>query len=599
MRRRGLLLMIVIIGCLGLAGELAAQTGGWPSALDQSSYGIPSQRRGPGAYFAWYKLLSLAAVYFPWVAAASLMNRDMLRWGKDLQMFPEVWNLLNVLACLIGFMFAISFPWFWAGFPIFAVVTWTTPTVYWLVRRSRIRGSEKLKFKLQRGEEAPPQTEVLPQDTGINLEFFAPGGGLEDQKRLILARQSPAFTALKNLVGNAVLARVDNVVLDYSTQSVRGQMLIDGTWHPLPEMDRQIGDDLLTSLKLLARLNPRDRRNRQSGEIRYKWPQQDVKLAAVQVTTQGVPTGERAVLKFIAAKTKIPSLADLGMDDNTRERLLQAMNSAGFVIISGPPRQGLTTTWRSALIAMDRMMRDCVALVSTEHDETELENIANKRFEVGQTPDTILPSVLLTHPHVFVVPDLVDRASLESLLDEVLDEKRTVITRCQATTAVEALLRIGAQVGDRRKFARAITAVSCQRLLRKLCAHCKFQVPVRPEFIQRIGGDPATQNMVYQVRQPNTVPAVDEQGKPIEYIPCQHCRGLGYTGRVAAFELLLITDELRSALAGQASAANLEQLARKAGHRNLIASAYQLVLSGQTTVAEVQRVFQEQQPART
>lgn len=598
MGHRGLIVVVVVLGSLGHAAELIAQTGGWPPALDHSPYGVPVEMRGPGAYFAWYKLLCLVAVYLPWVFAASLMNRDMLKWGKDLKLSPEIWNLLNVLVCLIGFMFAISFPWFWAGFPIFAVTAWATPITYWLVRRARVVSSETLKFKIKREDEPAAPVESLPQDTGINLEFFPPGGTLEDQKRLILARQSPAYGALKNLVGNSVVARVDNVVLDYSSQSVRGQMLIDGAWHPLPEMDRQAGDDLLTSLKLLARLNPRDRRNRQSGTIQYKWPQQDVKLATIELTTQGVPTGERAVLKFVTSKSKIPALSELGMDDSLRDQLLQAMNHSGLVVISAPPRQGLTTTWRSALIAMDRMTRDCVALVSTEHSETELENIANKRFEVGQTPDSILPGVLLTHPQVFVVPDFVDRSSLESLLDEVIEEQRTVITRCQAQSAAEALWRTASMTGDRRRFAQAIKAVSCQRLLRKLCGYCKFPLPVKPEFVRRIGGDPAKHAAVFQVRQPNTVPAMDEQGKPIEYIPCEHCRGLGYVGRVAAFELLTMTDELRAALAGQTNAAAMEQLACRAGHRNLLASAYQLVLSGVTTVAEVQRVFQEPQAVK-
>jgi type IV pilus assembly protein PilB len=239
---------------------------------------------------------------------------------------------------------------------------------------------------------------------------------------------------------------------------------------------------------------------------------------------------------------------------------------------------------------MDRMTRDCVALVSVEHAESDIENIAQRRFEVGQTPDTILPSVLLTHPQVFVVPDLVDRASLESLLDEVIEEKRTVITRTQANSAAEALYRIWSVAGDRKRFAESVTAVSCQRLLRRLCSHCKLPVAVRPDFVQRIGGDPSKHKELFQVRQPGTVPSVDENGRPIEYIPCSHCRGLGYVGRVAAFELLLVDDNIRRVLQGDATAAAIDQAARKSGHKNLLPMAYQLALAGTTTIAEIQRI---------
>lgn len=597
MRRRAILACLLFAGCVGFAAELAAQS--WPSALDQAPYGIPSERRGPGAYFAWYKLLCLVLAYLPWVGLSHAMNRDLLKWGKDLELSPQVWNLSNVLAFLVGFMVAISLPWFWAGFPILVVAALTMPTIYYVVRRSRVKSSERLRAKMIGKEQAAAEVGELPQETGINLEFFAPGGTLEDQKRLILARQSPAFVTLKNLVGNAVLSRVDNMILDYSATTVRGQMHIDGAWHPTPEIDRQLGDDLLTSMKLLARLNPRDRRNRQSGVIQYKWPLRDIKSASVELTTQGVPTGERAVLKFVAGKTKVQTLSELGMSDSMRTSFLQATDHAGLVVISAPPRQGLTSTWRASLLGMDRMTRDCVALVAADHHESEVENVAIRRFETGQTPDSILPSVLLIHPQVFVVPDLVDRASLESLVDEVLEEQRTVITRLHAQSAAEALWRVASMAGDRQRFAQAVTAVTSQRLLRRLCDHCKFTVQVRPDLIQRLGGQPSAQNVIYQVRQPNTVPSVDDEGKPIEYVPCPHCRGLGYLGRVAAYELMQVNDEIRRVLVGDATVASIEQAARKSGHRVLLQMAYQLVLSGTTTMAEVQRVFQEPQPART
>ncbi len=545
---------------------------------------------GWGAYFAWYKILLFAVVYFLWVTLADRINRDLLRWGEELKMPPQIWNLINVLSFLAGLVCVLAIPIFWIGWPFFLVAAVGPAFVYRQVRATRLKASDALAFQVN--PETAGQQEVLAQDEGLQIDFTPAGNDKDERtKALILARRSPAFPIVKNLVGNMLIKRADLLLLDYTASEVNGRMQVDGAWHPLPPLSREEGDNSLVTFKHLAGLNPAERRVRQQGVFRCKFPAMDLKTG-IEVLSQGVPTGERVQIKILRATGKDLSLIDLGMWPESSEKLLEGLDHPGLSIVSAPLRNGLSTTWRSALLTMDRYTRDCIVVIDPTDVESEVENLQVKHFPENGSPMEVVRSALLAQPEVIVIPNIVNAETMDRLTEEVINQNRTVVTRIHATTAAEAILRVFSLAKDKKRFVEAFKVASCQRLVRKLCDQCKQPVPVRPDFVQKLGGDPQQIQTIYTHFTPPPPGTVDEKGQPVEVPVCPQCQGFGYFGRTAIFEIVVNNGSISSALLGKPEVAMLAAIAKKTGNRDQMQEAYRLVLSGVTSIDEIKRVFQ-------
>ena len=181
---------------------------------------------------------------------------------------------------------------------------------------------------------------------------------------------------------------------------------------------------------------------------------------------------------------------------------------------------------------------------------------------------------------------------MDLLAQQASEHERAVVIRSQSTSAAEAFLRTYAQSKDRNTFLAAAKSITGQRLVRRLCEDCRVQVRVKPQMIQKLGGNPKKQGSLFNPwKLPPPAQRVDEKGNPIEFPPCPTCGGAGYIGRIAVFELLQIDEQLKAVIRKQPQAAAIEAAAVKLGKTPLVNQAYKLVLLGVTSIAEVQRVF--------
>ena len=580
-----------------LQTELLAQS--WPDFPDMDPDNIHAIDRGPGGYLSWWKLGICTFIFFVWVKLADWLNRDAQLVGKRIGLSPELWNPFVVGLFLVGFIAVISIPFFIAGVAVYVLTCVIPIAIYVLVRNSRVRENEVVftfgHLMRLMGHE-PPLIEPVEEPEGeAEIEFEAAGDSKSAvATNLLNARQSPMFGAVKNMIFDAVSRRANMLVMDYTPQSVSIKMQVDGIFHQVPTLDRASGDAMLVALKSLANLNPAERRQRQAGS--FKGRLEDHKFIC-EVLSQGVKTGERVVLKFPIAKKDISSLGELGMALDTRDRLIHCLNSPGLVIVSAMPGGGLTSTWQAAVLAADRMTRDWIGVIDHDETDSELENIENTRFDSreGNSIVEVLPSLLLKQPNGIVAPKLVSKESTDLLTVQATEEERTVLTRTHARSAADALLRVMSLSGDRKRFLKAVTAVTSQRLLRRLCDNCKQPAASNPQLIQRLGGDPRNPPVIYTHFQPPVPPPVDEKGVPIEIETCPACSGLGYIGLVGAFEVMVIDDTLRRGIAAQPDMATINKLAVGRGNRSLAQEGYRLVLAGITSIPEVQRVLKATQ----
>ncbi len=418
----------------------------------------------------------------------------------------------------------------------------------------------------------------------------------QNQANLLGAKQSPAFPLACGLLAYVLSRRGERIMLDYSAEGVAVRLEIDGVWMNADPLDRQGGDAMLAVFKQIANLNVQDRRSRQEGKFGVEFS--GAKYTA-EFTSQGVKTGERVVIKFKPKKPKFDKIEQLGMREKIRAKLKEIVDAdSGFIVISAPPGGGLSTTWNLTLETADRLMRDFVAAEDKANKEDEVINVNAQYYDraAGQSPADVLPRMIMKEPDVFVVPELTNAETVAILCEQVNKLDKMAFTKVNANEAVEALLKIFTYKGPAAELAKAVSAVLNVRLIRKLCDQCKQSYTPSPQLLQKLGIPAGRVQVLYQeFKPPPPEELIDEKGQPIIIPICQKCSGIGYFGRTGLFELLVVDDQLRTALMNQPNLETLRRIAKAAGHRTIQDEGILQVAQGVTSLPELQRVLKQQQ----
>ncbi len=427
-----------------------------------------------------------------------------------------------------------------------------------------------------------------------NVDFKPKAPDKQAQQGILIAcRGIEQFPSAAALMAQALVSRADQVLLDFSQQGVAVRFRVDGLWETMPAMDRPTGDGVLVVLKKLCSLNAADRKTRQQGVLPLTMKGTDWNITLV---SQGIPTGERVLMRIDPKKYVLNTLSDLGMREKMQEQLKRLLNTdEGLFVFSGLPGQGLPTTWRVGLESADRFVRDFHSVEDVSSEDPELINIGKHTFDstAGETPLTVLKSLLLKQPDALVLPDFVNADVVKLILSEVIDEHRYAITRVAAGSAIEALLKlIATYPASAKSLVKTACGVINQRLVRRLCTECRQPFQPSPQLLQKLG-IPA--GRVQSLFQPTIPPPpeqrVDANGKPIEIEICSKCGGRGYYGRAAIFELLLITNPIRHAILNKPMVEHVLPIARQEGFLALQEEGILAVATGLTSLQELQRVL--------
>jgi type II secretory ATPase GspE/PulE/Tfp pilus assembly ATPase PilB-like protein len=410
-------------------------------------------------------------------------------------------------------------------------------------------------------------------------------GAADDQANqinLIKSRQSPGFIVVKEMLADALNFRAERLMLDYAAQGIAVKYQLDGVWHERQPRDRESGDLALAVMKTLANLNAAERVQRQDGKFGVEY---QGKKYVCQLTSQGVPTGERVIVQLQNNAIAIKTIEDAGIRPKMLEQFKELLaQKSGFVLITAMPAGGLSTTLNVLLKSVDRYMRDYYIVEESSKHEAEVENVTRVPYDTdaGETLQATLVSLFRKEPNVVVMPDLADPQAVAMLCEQAVEDSM-IIGTIRAKEAAEALVRVLLLKVPAKQFAPVAKAVLNVRLVRKLCESCKAAYPPSPEVLQKLGIPAGKVQAFYQP------PPVPENPKEI----CQVCNGIGYHGRTAIFELLVVDDKVRAALVQQPQLDTIKKLARAAGNRNLQDEGILLVAKGVTSLQELQRVLKQ------
>jgi type II secretory ATPase GspE/PulE/Tfp pilus assembly ATPase PilB-like protein len=434
----------------------------------------------------------------------------------------------------------------------------------------------------------------VPLDDLPPLKFVASGASDDDREATLQAvRPSPGYPHAVLLLADAITKRADLVLMDFTPQQVNVRYQVDGIWHNMPALPRDTADYMLASLKHLAGLDFRERRQRQSGEFVSDYLRHRHKC---RITSQGIPAGERVLVEIGRKRPPLDSLEDIGMRKAMQGALLSAINQdGGIVLFSGLPGDGLSTTWRAALQSADRFMRDFYTVQEKSRQEPEIVNVGSVEWNesAGESLTSVLRSLLLREPNAIAFTEIGTGAALNEMTNLASRQGITVVTRLHARHAAEAVMRALLLKPDVGAFAETLRMVVCQRIVRKLCPDCRQRFQPNPEMLVRLGLPPGRVTWLYRQYQPAPEELVDEKGRPVEIVPCRKCGGSGYYERTGLFEMLEVNDAFRQAMRSSPTVQKLSEAAAQSGHVSLRDEGLVLVARGDTSLEELQRVLKK------
>jgi general secretion pathway protein E len=384
-----------------------------------------------------------------------------------------------------------------------------------------------------------------------------------------LANEAPVVQLVNLLLLEALEARASDVHVEGYADELRVRYRIDGVLQEGPMPPAHLKAAVVSRLKIMADLDIAERRVPQDGRIRLRLQDRQVD---VRVSTVPVLHGESIVLRLLDKQRGRIALEDLGMGDDVRTRFEEVITRPhGIVLATGPTGSGKTT---SLYAAVDRIRTGREKILTVEDPvEYELPGVPQVPVheKVGLTFATALRSLLRQDPDVLLVGEIRDEQTSEIATHAALTG-HLVLSTLHTNDAPSALVRLIDLGVAPYLVASTVQAVLAQRLVRKICARCKEAVVPDAKVVSALGPDATALHRVYRG------------------VGCAECRETGYRERTGIYELLVMTDEIRTELPQHRGAGELRVLAIQTGMRTLAQDGLRLVREGTTTVDEVLRV---------
>src|ERR1019366_4465410 len=344
---------------------------------------------------------------------------------------------------------------------------------------------------------------------------------------------------------------------------------IDGVLRQMMVLPKAAGIPLVSRVKIMAQLDIADRLRPQDGRARVAVSGNRVDLRAA---TLPASHGEKVVVRILDQRATVLSLDGLGMNPDELERIQALLNSReGIILVTGPTGSGKTTT----LYSMLRTIQSRGVNIVTVEDPVEyrLQGIVQVQVneKAGLTFPAALRSILRQDPDVILVGEVRDKETAMIAVQASLTGHMVLTTlhTIDASSSVTRLMDIGV---ESYKIAASIKGVVAQRLVRRLCSHCReLSVGQVPDRLKKWFPDGST---LYRAA------------------GCSECSNTGYRGRLAITEVLISTPEGERRIAANESAERLADAGREGGMRGLFESCVQHVRNGVTTIDELVRVLE-------
>ena len=385
------------------------------------------------------------------------------------------------------------------------------------------------------------------------------------------ATKPPVIRFVDLLLSQAVKSRASDVHLEPQEKTMIIRMRIDGMLRDMVPPARKMQAAVLTRIKILSEMNIAERRLPQDGRFKIKMSGRDI-----DVRVSSIPTiyGEKIVLRILDTSSVRHEIEQLGFEPKLLEEFKTILAQPhGIIVVTGPTGSGKSTTLYSAL----NHLKDPTKNITTVEDPVEYRLAGINQIQIKHEIDLnfarCLRAILRQDPDIILIGEIRDKETVEIAIKASLTG-HLVLSTFHTNDAPSAISRLMYMGIEPFLLASSLNLVIAQRLVRKICEHCKEPVTLSEEVLKRLNIDLK-----------ETKDAVFYHGRG-----CNMCGDTGCLGRLPIFEFLVIDADMREQLINRASESEIRALARKQGYGGLLESGVSKMLQGLTTAEEVLRV---------
>ena len=410
------------------------------------------------------------------------------------------------------------------------------------------------------------------REAAAEVEDEVDEGDLERLKDLV--SDAPVIRAVNRLIADAVDARASDIHLEPTDDRLAVRFRIDGMLREMPAKPPAMRAPVVSRIKVMANLNIAERRLPQDGRLRLTVRGHEIDL---RVATAPSIHGESVVMRILDRSNLALDPKSLGFDADLEAQFLGALAQPhGIMLVTGPTGSGKTTTLYAALAHLNAPDRKLTTI--EDPIEYRLPGVVQSQINpgIGYTFSTALRSFLRQDPDIMMVGEIRDAETAQIAVQAALTG-HMILSTLHTNTAAGAVTRLLDMGVEPFLLSSVLTGVLAQRLVRRLCPHCREPYEADPALLERLA-----------------IAAISAQDRRF-YRPvgCPRCKGSGYAGRMAVFEFIRIDRDIAGLILQRADTRAIADAAARAGFGTLRGDGIAKARQGLTALEEVLRVASE------
>ena len=385
--------------------------------------------------------------------------------------------------------------------------------------------------------------------------------------------EAPIVKYVNKLLVDAIRMGASDLHFEPYEKSYRVRYRVDGVLRSITNPPLQLANRLASRLKVMSKMDISEKRVPQDGRIKLKLS----KTKAIDFRVNALPTlfGEKLVLRILDPSSAMLGIDALGYEPAQKALFMEALDKPqGMLLITGPTGSGKTVSLYTGL----NILNTETSNISTAEDPVEINlegfNQVNVNPKVGLTFSVALKSFLRQDPDIIMVGEIRDLETAEIAI-KAAQTGHMVMSTLHTNSAPETLTRLRNMGVPSFNIATSVNLVIAQRLARRLCSHCKVPVEIPKQSLLEMGfteQDLSTPDL--KIYQP---------------VGCTECRD-GYKGRVGIYEVMKVTPEISKIIMEDGNALQIAAASERLGFDNLRRSGLVKVMSGLTSLQEINRV---------
>jgi type IV pilus assembly protein PilB len=392
-------------------------------------------------------------------------------------------------------------------------------------------------------------------------------------------REAPIAKIVTTFLSFAMKSMASDIHIEPMEDKTRVRYRIDGILHEKLVLPKNVHDAVISRIKILAGMKIDEKRIPQDGRFTFRADKDEVDL---RVSSLPSTNGEKIVMRLLKKSGGVPTLAELGLRGRALKNLEEAIHIPhGVVLITGPTGSGKTTTLYSLLNSINSAKVNIITLEDPVEYEMEGINQVQINPVAGLTFASGLRSILRQDPNIIMVGEVRDSETAELAIQASLTG-HLVFSTLHTNSAAGALPRLMDMEVEPFLLSSAINCIVGQRVVRKICPHCKESFTPPKEVVDklRLSLGPLFKNY-------DTPNLQFYRGRR-----CSQCNDTGYSGRIGIYEVMPVNEKIGMLIVGHAASSQIEKVAIEGGMITMELDGYLKVLEGITTIEEVLRVAQ-------